>query len=166
MLLSDVHAGESPFKKRPQISVFLHREHRALAYRKRAAAYQRAAALHQRTIAGCGIAPLTSNPTPAYPYPPTSPCARSSLNSQGRSPQAPQSPGGFALTFAGEHTADDRLSRYQTALWQPGRPSSPYTRRLASSAARSLDMHKNLPDAYNKSPMPVYACLLYTSRCV
>jgi hypothetical protein len=92
------------------------------------------------------------------PQSPDTQCAGAALI-EGGNPQAPQSPGGFALAFAGRRSGSvDRRPNALIAPWPPGRPSSPYTRRLASSAAiQSLDMHKDLPDAYNKTPMPVYA---------
>ena len=65
------------------------------------AAYQRETALYQRAVAGCSGVTLTSTllrrvtPVPKHPNAPGAAFTR-----QGRDPQAPQSPGGFALAPA------------------------------------------------------------------
>jgi hypothetical protein len=64
------------------------------------AAYQCSMALHQRAIVARNTALLSPICSGVYPSPPTPQCAGAALI-EGGNPQAPQSPGGFALTFAG-----------------------------------------------------------------
>jgi hypothetical protein len=97
MLLSDVHTGESPFKN-------VHRFPSLCT-----GSIGERVSQPGRPIPTCnGIAPKDNSglqccatnlqPYSRVPLSPDVPIARSGLNSQGRSPQAPQSPGGFALT--------------------------------------------------------------------
>ena len=70
---------------------------------KSSAAYQRAIALDQRAIVACRAAPLMSTLLRRIPLSPDIPNTLETALFQGGNPQAPQSPGGFALVNLRSH---------------------------------------------------------------
>lgn len=97
------------------------------------AAYQRALALHQRVIVARNTAMLSPNHFGVYPSPPTPQCAGAAFI-EGGNPQAPQSPGGFALTMPGKRSAGTAL----VAI-------APSGRIHATSGAATAVEEKNCP---------------------